>query len=139
MPVPIGMGTVLAVSTSTGALTIGGVRDIGGPEADCTPIDVTAMDSTGNFRVFLSGSPIDGGEVPLDIVYKTTDSGGRRLVTYLKAGTQKNYTITFNTTSGTDVMEFAGIVIHLGQSIPYEGHVSRAVTLKVTKTPGFTS
>ncbi len=139
MPVPIGMGTVLAVSTSTGALTIGGVRDIGGPEADCAAIDVTSMDSTGNFRVFLSGGPIDGGEVPLEVVFNTTNSGGRRMVEYLHNGTQKNYTITFNTTAGTDVMEFAGLVSHIGQSIPYEGHVSRAITLKVTKTPGFTT
>lgn len=139
MPVPIGMGTVLAVSTSTGSLAVGGIRDIGGPEADCAAIDVTSMDSTGNYRVFLSGGPIDGGEVPLDVVFMTTNSGGRRMVECLKSGAEKNYTITFNTTAGTDHMHFAGIVSHIGQSIPYEGHVSRAITLKVTKTPGFTT
>ncbi len=139
MPVPIGMGTVLSVTSSTGNLAIGGIRDIGGPEADTTPIDVTSMDSTGNFRVFLTGGPIDGGEVPLEVVFKTTTTSQKTLISDLYAGTQRNYKITFNTTGGADTMTFAAFVTHIGQSIPYEGHVSRAVTLKVTKTPGFTT
>ena len=39
MPVPIGMGTVLAVSTSTGNVTIGKVRGLDGPESDAPPIE----------------------------------------------------------------------------------------------------
>lgn len=139
MTVPIGMGTVLAVSTSTGQLGIAGIRDIGGPEADTTPIDITAMDSTGNFRVFLGGGPIDGGQVPLDLVFKTSDATQKRLISDLYAGTQRQYTVTFNTTAGGETMTFAAFVAHVGQSIPYEGHISRAVTLKITKDPGFTT
>jgi predicted secreted protein len=138
MPVPIGMGTILAVSTSTGQLGIAGIRDIGGPEADTTPIDITAMDSAGNFREFLGGGPIDGGEVPLDLVFSTTHRTQKMLISDLYAGTQRNYTVTFHTTA-SETMTFAAFVTHIGQSIPYEGHVSRAVTLKVTKNPGFTT
>ena len=138
MPGLVGMGTVLAVSSSTGALSVGGVRSIGGPEADGPAVDVTSMDSTGHFRVFLGGGPIDGGEVPLELVYKTSDIGQARLTDYLYSGAVKNYTITFNTTA-SKTHTFAAIVTRFGQSMDYEGAVMRTITLKVTKTPAFTT
>ena len=136
MPAMVGMGTALAVSTSTGSLALGGIRNIGGPNSDSPAVDVTAMDSTGNFRVFLGGGPIDGGDVPLELVFKTSDTGQARLITYHYAGTEKTYTITFNTTAGT-TQTFAAVVTSVGHAIPYEDAVTRAITLKVTKTPGF--
>jgi hypothetical protein len=132
------MGTVLAVSTSTGAVTIGKVRGIDGPESDAPPIDITTIDSTGRFRVFSGAGAIDGGEVTLDVVYYTSESGMTRLVDYHYNGTEKNYTLTYNTT-GTDTQEFAAIVPRIGQSIPLDDVVTRSITLKISKTPAWST
>jgi len=133
---PVGMGVTLAVSTSTGTVTLAKIRSVEGPESATEPVDVTTMDSTGNFRVFVGGGPIDPGEVTLELVYATTNTSFGRLVDYHYNGTQKNYTINFTSTA---VQTFAALVQSIGQSIPLDNEITRSVVLKVTKTPGYTT
>jgi len=117
-------------------MAVGKVRNIEGPESDAPPIDVTTIESTGRFRVFAGGGAIDGGEVSLDVVYYTTQDPMYRIAAYHAAGTQKNYTITYNTT-GTPTQTFAALVSRIGQTIPLDDVVTRNISLKITKTPGW--
>uniref|UniRef100_A0A6M3LDP1 Lambda phage tail tube protein N-terminal domain-containing protein n=1 Tax=viral metagenome TaxID=1070528 RepID=A0A6M3LDP1_9ZZZZ len=146
MAVAIGIGSAMSVaSTSAGALVIGKIRSIDGPEVDRPPMDVTTMDSAGSYREFRTGGPIDGGEVSLDIVYFTTDAGMRYLVNHLEANPHavassaalKTYTITYGSAGGTQA--FAAVIAGLSQAIPLDDAITRTVRLKVTGDAGFTT
>jgi len=124
-------------STSTGNLVIGKIRSMDGPGLDRPPIDVTTMDSASDYRQFVSGGPIDGGEVSLEIIYYTSDPGMKYLVNHMEAESQKSFTLTYGSAGGTQ--SFTAVVAGIEQAVNLDDAITRTVRLKVTGDAGYTT
>ena len=132
----MGIDVSLSCTTSTGTMTIAKIADVDGPGASADMVDVTTMDSTGDFRVFQAG-PIDGGEVTATLVFQSSQASMGLLVDTFKNRTERTYTMTLTSTGLT--MPFAAFVSGMGQAVAVDDAVRRTVTFKVTKDPGYTT
>lgn len=138
MAVPVGNGTVLSVSTSTGSMSISKIHDINGPAATAEMADVSSFGDT--YRQYVSAGIIDPGQVTLECWYATTDTTQwTRLSGYMESGAAKTFTVDFSTTAAGDTETFSGIVQSIGQAIPMGGGVNRTVGIQVIGDPGFST
>jgi len=130
----IGFGTSLAVTSTTGQLTIGQIRTLTPPGTDATDVDTTTLDSSSNFRTFVSG-PIDPGEVTFELAYDPSTLAHQRLSQYHNALNVKTFTIDYASTFGTQA--FSAYIKSLGAEVPLDDLITQSVTLKVSGLPAY--
>ena len=123
-----GFGTTFKGTT---AGTVAQVRDIRGPNQTAEDVDISNNDSTSGYKEFVKGM-IDGGEVTLDLVYKSAE--GTRAETTLATTTEDAWTITLPEGSK---WVFNGYVKGWTFDTPYKGEITCSLTLKVNGVPDF--
>jgi len=104
------------------------VQSIEGPGMTRRLITTTALDTAGGYDTFIP-SFRDGGEVALGMFF--TLDGFTQFKDDFESQTAKNYRIVMSD-DGATTLEFAGYVMNLPPSIPYEDAVKCNVTIKVT-------
>lgn len=123
------------VATSTGE--IGQLTNITGPGTDAADVDTTTMDSSSNFRTFVSGL-IDPGEMTLSVMYDPALASHKTLYRAQQNRTQKVFTVYHGSSTGdTDV--FTAGVKSVGREIPMDNMITCDFSLKVTGKPGYTT
>lgn len=134
----IGYGSVLTVNTTVGAeVNIAQIRNISGPGVSGNDVDTTTMDSSSNYRTFVSGL-LDPGEVTFSLVYDPTAASHTRLARYMGS----RYTATWKvmeTSSGGTLTTFTGHVKGMGREVPMDDVITCDVTIKVSGKPGYTT
>ena len=133
----IGYGSAISVTTTTGELLIGQVRNISGPGTDATDVDTTTLDSSSNFRTFVP-SLIDPGEVSFQVAYSTTITSHLRLAEYHKNLSAKTFKAYHGSTTG-DSDSFSAYVKSMGREIPLDDLITLDFSLKVSGLPGYTT
>lgn len=133
----IGFGSIITVTTTTGAAEIGQVRSISGPGVSANDVDTTCLDSSSNYRTFSPGL-LDPGEVTMNIVYDPTATAIKRLTEYAGTRASKTFTI-YHASSTGDTDAFTGYVKGIGREIPLDDLITADFTVKVTGLPGYTT
>lgn len=120
-------GTIL----EQGAVAVGHITTIGGPNMTASTIDVTDHDST--WMEYVSGMK-DGGEVTFDVNFMNT--AGQEAVRDALGGASTAYTISF---PGAGSVDFSAIVTAFGMNAGgVNDKLSASVTLKVTGAVAWT-
>ena len=117
-------------STAAGSL-IGNLTGISGPNISADTIDVTAHDSTGAFREFVSGL-IDGGEISIEGNLLTA-AAGNVILTELTARTSTKAAIVFP--GGAKWSSTECLVTGFETNAPHDGKIGFSATLKISGTP----
>jgi len=134
----IGYGSILSVATTTGgSLEIGQIRSISGPGVSGADVDTTTLDSSSNYRTFVSGL-LDPGEVTINTIYDSTNIGHARLCYYAGQKLTKTYTVYHGSSAG-DSDAFVAYVKGIGREIPLDDVITCDFTFKVTGIPGYTT
>ena len=124
-------GCYLYFSTSTAlstAIAIGGVTGFNGPTGQANTIDETTLNSTR--KEFLMGLP-DEGELSLDVVYLTTDTGQIKLRECRAARTKSHFALKMTDTAITQVdadCYVLGLTIQGGIDNAIKGTVNFKIT-----------
>jgi hypothetical protein len=131
------LGMVVSFGTATGtatAATLTNVTNISGLDSDVEEIDVTAHDSSGNYREFVA-SFIDAGEVQLDLNFdprQTTHRATTGGILYLR---DQRLTVPWKLTfPGTpvDSVSFQAFVKSAPLDLPFDDKQGATVTLRLT-------
>lgn len=125
-------GTLLGRSTTDGGTytTISEITGVGGPNCTRDFIDVTHMESTGDYREWIT-SLIDGGELTLQANHLPGTSAQNVIKDDFNAGTKLYWQITWTDASSTKT-RFAGYVSNLGHDSQVGGKADFTFGLKIT-------
>lgn len=132
-----GYRSLLCVTTTTGLHEIGQIKNITGPGVSGNDVDTTCMDSTSNYRTFVSGL-LDPGEVSFGCVYDSTSISHSRLAFYMGQRSSKTFTVYHGSSDG-DTDAFTAHVKGMSREIPMDDLISCDFTLKVTGKPAYTT
>ena len=99
-------------------------------------IDVSSMDSPGQFREYVAGMK-DGGEISIEGNF-TTATAANVLVNLLSAGTKTTGATIVYPTSPVATLTFDCFVTAYEVTAPFDGKIGFSGTLKVTGKPIFT-
>lgn len=116
-----------------GSNFIAELTEIGGLDISADTIDVTALDSVGGYKQFLSGFK-DGGEVSLSGFFNPGDLGQAAIYTAFQAATTDAYTILFPSNLGASWV-FNGVVTGFKTSSAVSDAISFEATIKVSGSP----
>lgn len=134
----LGLGITLEVDADDaggGAFAvIAQVRDIAGPSAETTDVDVTSRDSTGVWNEFLGGFK-NGGEVTLDLVYDPGLAGHDSIATLFISSLEIPFKMKH--AGSSKMATFRGYFKAFQPQAPLEDRFSANVTIKVTKAIAF--
>lgn len=133
----IGYGSVLVVTSTTGELNLGQVRNISGPNVDFDDVDTTTLDSSSNFRTYIPGLG-NPGEVTMSLAYSSTVTSHKRLAYYMGQRQSKTFTFYPNSTAG-DADAFSAYVKGMSREVPLDDLITADVTLKVSGKPGYST
>lgn len=135
-----GIGTLLKVGDGASPevfSTIASITNISGPKITAAQYDVTSMDSTNNYREFISGLK-DGGEVSFSIFFNPSETthkeGTGGLLKFLEDRTVKNWRIDFPV-SPVARWSFAGVVTGFENEAPVDGPITATITIRVSGKP----
>lgn len=129
------MAVARAIGTAfkVGTYAVGKIKSIGGLELSAETLDVTTLDSTGDYREFIRTFK-DGGEVPLSGFYDKADTGQTQLKAAFDAGTAYSMSIVFPTAISAN-WAFNGIVTKFATGAEVEGAVTLDCAVKVSGQP----
>jgi hypothetical protein len=126
-------GTILL----RGAQAIAQVQSISGPGLSLDTEDVTSHDSTGAWEEVV-GTILRSGEISLDIVYDPAATSHKYAATGLLYDlglrTATTYTLTFPSAPAAS-WTFSAFVTGFEPSMPHDGALTAAVTMKLTGQP----
>ncbi len=112
--------------------TIAGVGDIAGPGWTRETDDVTAHDSPGGFREFVS-TVRDGGEITFPLRWDPSDSTQDILEGLKNVNEPTTFRLVYPMIPpGGMYQEFSGWLTNASRSAPVAGHLAADVTIKVT-------
>ncbi len=135
----IGNGSVLAAQFSTTGSTtfstVANIINIGGPASAGNDVDTTTLTTTDNFQTFQRGD-VDPGEVTCSLALSSTTSI-KQLGTAHNDGLARTWKVTPPTTA--DAETFSAYVKGMDRTIDRNTMIVRALTLKVTGSPGIAS
>lgn len=141
----IGQGTLLQRGDGGGTeifTTIAEVLSIAGPSLSRDVIDVTTMDSPGEWREFIAGLK-DGGEITFDVIYDpvdpTIEPGAGLLSEFALASgsAATNYQLVFPD-PGATTWTFPAILTGFETNEVIDDKVTASVTLKISGEPTLT-
>ena len=137
----LGNGTLLsfiytASSTDVAStVAIGGVLSVEGPEPERETVDVTLLNSTTPWQVFLVGDG-DPGTISATVAYDNVDDSQiSGLNVAMNGSTQVQFKLTYN--SSMDDETVSGYVVGRGRTVERNGMIQGPVTLKISSGPGF--
>jgi len=131
----IGKGTLLKAGDAANPevfTTIAEVKSISGPDISRDTLDVTNMDSSGNFREFVATLQ-DGGTVSFDINFIGDNATQTGLKTDMDAGTARNFELLMPNTGAT-LFTFTALIVGISYSFEVDGIISASISLKITGT-----
>lgn len=129
----IGKGTLLKAGDGGGPevfTTIAEVKSISGPQITRDTLDVTNMDSVGNFREFVSTLQ-DGGTVSFDVNYIGDNTSQNNMKTDQDNGTARNFQILMPNVGAT-LFAFTALVVGNDFNFEIDGIISLSISLKIT-------
>lgn len=136
-----GDGSGVLVAGASAALTSGTdgaevfaslaeIRNITGPTRQQTIIEVTNMDSVGNYREYIS-SFLDAGAVAFDMNF-TNVTSQQALISDLENRVLRNFKLAFTTKAGTVTYAFAALVTKFENSFQMANQLLANVEFKVS-------
>ena len=123
------VGTTLKVNNKV----VGGLKSIGGIEITADTHDVTALNSTGGYREFLSGFK-DGGEVACSGFLDGADEGQTEIYTLIQSGETVACQIVFPAKIGK-TWSFNAVVTKYATDVDVDDAIKFDMTLKVSGQP----
>ena len=135
----IGYGTVLIVCSSdnTTENNVIQVRSISGPGVSGNDVDTTTMDSSSNYRTFVSGL-LDPGELTFSLAYDSTAASHALLAHLMGERHTGLFKVAAGSSSGT-LTSFYGHIKGMSREIPMDDLITCDVTVKVSGLPGYTT
>lgn len=115
-----------------GNVYVGGLKEIDGPELSSETIDVTTLDSTGGYKVFIGGFK-DGGDVSLKGYLDPTSQGQAELKEAFESQEIKPFAIEFP--NGIGQWSFNGLVTKYKTGVSVDEPLSFEATIKVSGEP----
>ncbi|MBW7475950.1 hypothetical protein K0T92_14485 [Paenibacillus oenotherae] len=128
------LGTKLKIGTPGTA--IGELTSISSPSMSQETIDVTTLDSAGEYREFIGGFK-DGGEVSASGFFNPQDAGQAAVYEALEDSAEEDFTIEFPAAMGA-TWTFKGVVTAYSTSAELEDAISFEITIKVSGKPTLT-
>lgn len=125
------LGTKLLIGNPGKA--IGELTSISSPSMSQETIDVTTLDSDGEYREFIGGFK-DGGEVSASGFFKPSDEGQAAAYTALENSTVEDFEIRFPAAMGAS-WKFKGVVTAFQTNAELEEAISFEITIKVSGKP----
>ena len=129
MSVAISNGVVLKMGTTP----VAHLTKIDGLKLSAETVDVTALDSTGNYAEFIGGQK-DGGEVSVEGYFDASDAGQTAIKTAYESGAATECEITFPTAMAKK-WTFNAVVTAFETGFGVNEVVSFKATLKVSGAP----
>lgn len=126
-----GVGAVFSRSDMTSSpdfTAIANINSISGPTMTKTTIDVTALDSSGGYREFITGFK-DGGTIVLNLNYSKTAFDA--FLTDFNSDTVIDYQMVLPD-SAAATFSISGLVTELPLEIPTDDKITLAVTIKIS-------
>lgn len=127
------LGTKLKIGDAASAKPIGFLTSISSPSMSQETIDVTTLDSDGEYREFIGGFK-DGGEVSASGFFNPDDPGQAAVYDALENSTTEDFTIEFPAEMGAKWI-FKGVVTAYQTSAELEDAISFEITIKVSGKP----
>lgn len=131
------VGTSSGTKLKKGETAIAHLTSISGISMSAETIDVTALDSEGGYREYLSSFK-DGGEVPISGFFDFEDEGQQALMDDFNNETKSEYTIEFPTAIGAK-WTFSGVVTAYETTAEVGNAVGFSATIKVSGKPTLAS
>ena len=125
------LGTKLLIGEPGEA--IGKLTSISSPSMTQETIDVTTLDSVGEYREFIGGFK-DGGEVSASGFFKPSDAGQSAVYSALETSATEQFTIEFPASLGAS-WDFQGVVTAFQTTAELEEAVGFEITIKVSGKP----
>lgn len=129
----LGKGTLLKAGDGAGTevfTAIAEVKSISGPDITRDTVDVTHMESSGNFREYISTLQ-DGGTMNFDINYIGDNTTQNNLKADMDAGTARNFQLLMPNTGAT-LFTFTALVVGFSFNFDIESLISASISLKIT-------
>ncbi|MNO29178.1 Phage major tail protein 2 [compost metagenome] len=127
------LGTKLKIGPTASSVAIGQLTSISSPSMSQETIDVTTLDSAGEYREFI-GSFKDGGEVSASGFFDPKDAGQADVYEALENSTVEDFIIEFPAAMGAKWV-FKGVVTAYTTSAELEDAISFEITIKVSGKP----
>lgn len=129
------LGTKLLIGSTT-PVAIGSLTSISSPSMTQETIDVTTLDSDGEFREFLGGFK-DGGEVSASGYFDPDDAGQQAAYAAFESGVTETFKIEFPASMGAS-WDFEGVITGFTTTAELESAVGFELTIKVSGKPTLT-
>jgi len=123
-----GVGTQFLRWSGSAWVPVTRVKSIAGPTKTRNFIDITALDSIGGYREFITGFR-DAGTITLNVVY--TRDGYEVLNADFEDDDDQNYQIVLPDEDVTS-LSFVGLVTEIPLTIPTDDAVTFDTTIKIT-------
>jgi len=135
----IGHGVLLQRNDNdspSGWITVGEVKDMGGPNLSRDVVDATHNQSTNRYREFISGLR-DGGEVTAQIAYVPGGGEYTRLKADLESDDSYEYRMLFPATTlySQTAWRFTAFITGINATVPMADENMLDVTWKITGQP----
>lgn len=127
------LGTKLKIGPEATAVAIGQLTSISSPSMSQETIDVTTLDSAGEYREFI-GSFKDGGDVTASGFFNPQDPGQEAVYEALENSSTEDFAIEFPAAMGAS-WKFKGVVTAYNTSAELEDAISFEITIKVSGKP----
>lgn len=125
------LGTKLLIGDP--GVPVGLLTSISSPSMTQETIDVTTLESEGEYREFIGGFK-DGGEVTASGYFKPSDPGQAAVYAALEASTVEDFEIQFPEAMGAS-WKFKGVVTVFQTTAELEEAVGFEITIKVSGKP----
>ena len=129
----IGKGTLLKAGDGGGSevfTTVAEVKSISGPDITRDTLDVTNMDSSGNYREFVATLQ-DGGSVSFDVNFIGNNTSQNNMQTDMNAGTARNFQLLMPNVAST-LFTFTALIVGLTFNFEIDGIITENISLKIT-------
>lgn len=126
------LGTKLKIGSTT-PIAIGQLTSISSPSMSQETIDVTTLDSAGEYREFI-GSFKDGGDVTASGFFNPQDPGQEAVYEALENSSTEDFEIEFPAAMGAS-WKFKGIVTAYNTPAELEDAIAFEITIKVSGKP----
>ena len=127
-------GVVFKMGPAGGSLTaLAGVTSVSPPNMTREALDVTSHGSANGAAEFIGDGVFDPGELTVSTNYVGGDATDDALIAALTSGDLKDFSFTVNAATGTETIEFSGIVTSYGPAeLGVKGKQSATATIKVS-------
>ena len=124
-----GFGTKLFVKISTVFTEVGGLTKITPVGQKATIVDVSDMDSAGQYKEKVAGF-LDAGQAKFDYNFDNSSAGHQFIIANF--GTKQDFKISFPGAGTPNQVLFSGIIADNGVDVPFDNKMSGTCTVEKT-------